>query len=36
MVITFYGEGCFKIQSGEFSVLIDPFDAQTGLMPPRF
>ena len=36
MVITFYGEGCFKIQSGEFSVLIDPFDAQTGLTPPRF
>ncbi len=36
MVITFYGEGCFKIQSGELSVLIDPFDAQTGLTPPRF
>ncbi|MFH1347045.1 MAG: MBL fold metallo-hydrolase [Spirochaetota bacterium] len=36
MVITFYGEGCFKIQSGEFSVLTDPFDAQTGLTPPRF
>jgi len=36
MVITWYGQSCFKIQSGEFSVLIDPFDAQTGLMPPRF
>jgi len=36
MVITFYGEGCFKIQSGEFSVFIDRFDAHTGLMPPRF
>ena len=36
MVITFYGEGCFKIQSGEFSVLTDPFDAQIGLTPPRF
>ncbi|OGM89934.1 hypothetical protein A3J77_00415 [Candidatus Wolfebacteria bacterium RBG_13_41_7] len=36
MVITFYGEGCFKIQSGEFSILTDPFDAQIGLTPPRF
>ena len=36
MVITFYGEGCFKIQSGDFVVLTDPFDAQTGLTPPRF
>jgi len=36
MVITFYGEGCFKIQSGEFSVLTDPFDNSTGLTPPRF
>ncbi len=36
MVITFYGEGCFKIQSGELSILTDPFDNQTGLTPPRF
>jgi L-ascorbate metabolism protein UlaG (beta-lactamase superfamily) len=36
MVITFYGEGCFKLQSGDFSVLTDPFDSQTGLTPPRF
>lgn len=36
MVITFYGEGCFKVQSGDFTVLTDPFDAKTGLTPPRF
>lgn len=36
MVITFYGEGCFKLQSGDFVVLTDPFDSQTGLTSPRF
>jgi L-ascorbate metabolism protein UlaG (beta-lactamase superfamily) len=36
MNITFYGEGCFKIQSGELTILTDPFEAQTGLTPPRF
>jgi len=36
MVITFYGEGCFKLQSGDFVVLTDPFDSQIGLTPPRF
>lgn len=36
MVISWYGEGCFKIQSGEVTILTDPFDASTGLTPPRF
>ncbi len=36
MVITFYGEGCFKVQSGDLVVLTDPFDKNTGLTPPRF
>ncbi|MBI4119452.1 MAG: MBL fold metallo-hydrolase [Parcubacteria group bacterium] len=35
MVITWYGEGCFKCQSGELTVLSDPFDSKTGLNPPR-
>ena len=35
MVINFYGEGCFKIQSGNLVVLIDPFDKSVGLTPPR-
>lgn len=26
MIITFHGEGCFKIQSGDFIVLTDPLD----------
>ena len=36
MVITFYGEGCFKLQSGDFVILTDPIDSKTGLTPPRF
>ncbi len=35
MVINFYGEGCFKVQSGEFTLLTDPFEKNTGLTPPR-
>jgi len=35
MVISWYGEGCFKIQSGDFVMLTDPFDSQRGLTPPR-
>lgn len=35
MTITFYGENCFKIQSGDFTVLTDPFDVKIGLTPPR-
>lgn len=35
MVINFYGEGCFKAQSGEFTLLTDPFEKSTGLTPPR-
>ncbi len=36
MVINWYGEGCFKIQTGGLTILTDPFDASTGLTPPRF
>jgi len=42
MVINFYGEGCFKIQSGDLIVLIDPLDGSAslttsaGLTVPRF
>ena len=36
MIINWYGEGCFRIQSGESDILIDPFDSKTGLTPPRF
>ena len=36
MIITFYGEGCFKLQNGDFIVLTDPIDNKTGLTPPRF
>lgn len=36
MVINWYGESCFKIQSGETVILTDPFESSSGLTPPRF
>lgn len=36
MVITWYGHSCFKIQSGELVLAIDPFAKDIGLTPPRF
>lgn len=36
MVITWYGQACFKIQSGDLVVAIDPFTKEIGLTPPRF
>lgn len=36
MVITWYGQSCFKIQSGDLVVVIDPFSKEIGLTPPRF
>ena len=36
MVITYYGLSCFKIQSGETVLAIDPFSKESGLTPPRF
>ena len=36
MVITYYGISCFKIQSGEVVLAIDPFGKESGLTSPRF
>jgi len=36
MVITWYGQSCFKIQSGDLIVAIDPFSKDIGLVSPRF
>jgi L-ascorbate metabolism protein UlaG (beta-lactamase superfamily) len=36
MVINWYGEGCFKVQTGGQTLLVDPFSNTTGLTPPRF
>lgn len=36
MVITYYGLSCFKIQSGETVIAVDPFSKESGLTPPRF
>ncbi len=36
MVINWYGEGSFKIQSGNVALLSDPFESSVGLSAPRF
>ena len=36
MVISWYGEGCFKIQNGEDVILVDPPEASSGISAPRF
>ena len=36
MVITWYGQACFKIQSGDLVIAIDPFAREIGFTPPRF
>ncbi|MBI2023388.1 MBL fold metallo-hydrolase [Candidatus Giovannonibacteria bacterium] len=36
MVITYYGLSCFKIQSGDLVLAIDPFTRDSGLTTPRF
>lgn len=35
MVINWYGEGCFKIQIGDFTLVTDTFDSKIGLNPAR-
>lgn len=35
MIINWYGEGCFKIQTGGLTLLTDPFESAAGLTPPR-
>jgi L-ascorbate metabolism protein UlaG (beta-lactamase superfamily) len=34
MVITWYGQACFKIQSGDKALVLDPFAKSIGLAPP--
>ncbi len=36
MVITWLGQACFKLQSGDLTLVIDPFAKDIGLTPPRF
>lgn len=36
MVITWLGQACFRIQSGDLTIVIDPFSKEIGLTPPRF
>ncbi|MBI3627546.1 MAG: MBL fold metallo-hydrolase [Candidatus Sungbacteria bacterium] len=36
MVISWYGQSSFKIQSGELVIATDPYHKEIGLTPPRF
>ncbi|MBI5306267.1 MBL fold metallo-hydrolase [Candidatus Wolfebacteria bacterium] len=36
MVISYYGEGCFKIQSADTTILVDALNSESGLNNPRF
>ncbi len=36
MVISYYGLSCFKIQSGDLTLAIDPPSKESDLKPPRF
>jgi len=36
MIITWHGEGCFRLQNGDVSVLIDPPRDESGVSAPRF
>jgi L-ascorbate metabolism protein UlaG (beta-lactamase superfamily) len=36
MVITYYGVSCFKIQSGDTIIVLDPPSKKSGFKPPRF
>lgn len=35
MTITWFGHSCFRIESKEGSILIDPFSKEIGLRPPK-
>lgn len=35
MVITWYGQSCFRLESKDVSLLIDPFSPEIGLKPPK-
>lgn len=36
MILTYYGFTCFKVQSGEDVLAIDPYGKKSGMTPPRF
>ncbi|MEZ4156931.1 MAG: MBL fold metallo-hydrolase [Candidatus Paceibacterota bacterium] len=35
MTINWYGQGCFKLQSGKLSIIVDPVEKDSGLSAPR-
>lgn len=35
MTITWYGHSCFRLESKDLSLLIDPFSPEIGLRPPK-
>ncbi len=35
MIVSWYGQSCFRIQAGGASLLLDPYGKDTALPPPR-
>lgn len=35
MIIQWYGQSCFRLESKDLSLLIDPFSKEIGLKPPK-
>ena len=36
MTISWYGQSCFRVETREATLAIDPFSKELGLVPPRF
>ncbi|MDO8492050.1 MAG: MBL fold metallo-hydrolase [bacterium] len=36
MQLSWYGQSCFKIESRDITIAVDPFSKDIGLTPPRF
>lgn len=36
MIIAWYGQSCFKIESRGLTIAVDPYDKSIGLNPPHF
>lgn len=36
MTISWYGQSCFKIDSRDVTIAVDPYEKTIGLTPPRF
>src|SRR3989344_8783366 len=35
MILSWFGHSCFRLESKDISLLVDPFSKEVGLKPPR-